>query len=245
MKKTLLILGLSTLLFSTTQAGYFDTLQPNDTATETAIEGFTGTEFISGESRNTVAGMNNILKSLKYLKNNTGGKFIDGTTPADAVFTGGNVGIGTNNPSTKLEVYDGSNTTSVGLRVHTANNGIPAISLDNESTSFSIMNNANKFLITNTTSSYPGGAEFTISTNGNIGIGTASPTVKLEVTGEIKISTESSTCDVDHIGTMKYEPLATIIGGDFLGCVQTVGADTSGDATDDVFVWKSITGVVQ
>jgi hypothetical protein len=32
------------------------------------------------------------------------GKFVDGATPIDAVFTTGNVGIGTNSPSNKLEV---------------------------------------------------------------------------------------------------------------------------------------------
>jgi hypothetical protein len=47
--------------------------------------------------------------------NSGGGKFTDGTNPSDAVYTAGNVGVGTSSPSAKLEVQGGSIKATDGL----------------------------------------------------------------------------------------------------------------------------------
>ncbi|MCA9459085.1 MAG: hypothetical protein KC550_00890 [Nanoarchaeota archaeon] len=50
-----------------------------------------------------------------------GGKFVDGINSSQAVYTDGNVGIGTNNPTHKLEVVGGPIKASGGLIIEVRN----------------------------------------------------------------------------------------------------------------------------
>jgi hypothetical protein len=57
---------------------------------------------------------------------------------------------------------------------------------------------------TNFASSNFSGTNFWIGNNGNVGIGTMSPVATLDVNGEVKLSSNSQTCDSNHGGTMRY-----------------------------------------
>jgi hypothetical protein len=109
--------------------------------------------------------------------------------PTDAVFVdnSGNVGIGTTSPTTKLTIGDGSgtatmnfvgkdNTVDIGVRIEQKNSLKWLIGMNNavQDSSFSILQ---------------GGASdrLVIDTNGNVGIGTTSPSAKLEVRGNLSL----------------------------------------------------------
>ncbi len=63
-----------------------------------------GTGWISDGS---VISAQKVKDNFQYLYDRAGGKFVDGSNPNDAVYTAGNVGIGTTNPAGKLDVYGG------------------------------------------------------------------------------------------------------------------------------------------
>jgi hypothetical protein len=100
----------------------------------------------------------------------------------------GNVGIGTTSPTAKLHIYgDGS---IRGLRINaTATNQYSEIQLAADSREFrlgvpgSTASAANKFYIYDATA---GDFRFILSTDGNIGIGTTTPSYKLDVAGTIR-----------------------------------------------------------
>jgi hypothetical protein len=97
------------------------------------------------------------------------------------IMNSGNVGIGTNNPGTVLEVVaqnNGIRHTYNSCSIETWNNGS-----DGWLQTFS--NNALKFGVNN------GSASMTVNTNGNIGIGTDTPPsgTKLQVVGNVGIGT--------------------------------------------------------
>ena len=87
------------------------------------------------------------------------GKFVDGDTSTDAVFTTGNVGIGTTSPSTKLDV-DGSVTASSFIGDGSQLTGIEGKFVDGTSVTDAVF------------------------TTGNVGIGTTDPKVTFEIAGD-------------------------------------------------------------
>jgi hypothetical protein len=102
----------------------------------------------------------------------TGGSFV-GTSlnVGGSGIVGGNLGVGTAVPAHKAELIDASNT---GLRVQTNATGGTVASFGGNG-AFQI--------------EAPGivGGRFTVSENGNIGVGTASPAAKLDVAGSVRI----------------------------------------------------------
>ena len=126
---------------------------------------------------------------------------LGGSINAMFISNTGRVGIGTTGPNFSLDVNgDGRFQTNLTIGVTNNNNG--ARTVFNGSTSgrsFQIANNWNvggSFEITPSTA--VGGNTFTTpafvlnGTTGNVGIGTTSPTQKLDVTGNIKISNNNS-----------------------------------------------------
>lgn len=191
MKKSVAIFAMTTLGLQSVQAGFFD----EDFTGVADIDGLSGTEFEVSKTRvNDASALNNILKSLKYLKSNAAsGKFIDGTTAADAVFTGGNVGIGTDSPEKALHISSGDSgvtPTDANVIIEDSNNAVLKLFTPNTSGGFIgfgdpendqagligyehnedylkfVTNDSEKLRITET---------------GNVGIGTTDPTAKLDI----------------------------------------------------------------
>jgi hypothetical protein len=132
----------------------------------------------------------------------TGGKFVDGTNPNNAVYTAGNVGIGTTTPGRLLDIGGAGQGEVVGILGATRNqvniavtgNGSWGLVLGqsdatlntdyhfstsgiNLSTSIVNFNNDAMHFGTNNL------ARMTIDHNGNVGIGTLTPGSKLAVVG--------------------------------------------------------------
>ena len=131
----------------------------------------TGADFI-GTTNNT---------PLRFRTNNTLGMIIDSI---------GNIGIGTNNPSNKLEIFTGTNTLTKALYLNT---GI------NKGTAFNVSattGNESMFDLTVFRSGifeprlsvYSNGNMSLQPSGGNVGIGTANPGALLEIAGQVKIT---------------------------------------------------------
>jgi hypothetical protein len=101
-----------------------------------------------------------------------GGKFVDGTDPLDAVYTTGNVGIGTLTPSEALDVV-GNITASGNLKA----NRLDINGLDNF-----VFSDQGSYCRIQTFSGQPLALN---AAGNNVGIGTTTPATKLEVNGAI------------------------------------------------------------
>jgi hypothetical protein len=120
----------------------------------------------------------NVVSNIPYIQGSgTGTGYNMALNPYN-----GNVGIGTNNPGAKLEVFNGNiNIKSGGPQVELiSQDGKDGWTLNaNVSDTF----RSGRFrIISKDNNSYPSGAEkFTILRNGNVGIGTSSPSMRLTV----------------------------------------------------------------
>ena len=131
-----------------------------------------------------------------------------------SILQNGNVGIGTNNPTTSLDVKG-----SIQSFPNTPNNS--GFAIVTSGTQIAVAGNTGWFLRgNNPTSTYNGNLGgslayehwngeslnqvMAITSAGAIGIGTTAPITKLEVSGGLKISMESATCAVSYAGTLRY-----------------------------------------
>jgi hypothetical protein len=160
--------------------------------------------------------------SFSFLGGNTSGMYLAGTnklgfstagTFAAVIDASGNVGIGTASPAYKLDVQGGravvspaSEAFAVGLRYNASTDGVWLGSPS-----------ANALQI----SSFSGTPYLNITSSGNVGIGTASPSSKLAVTsaindgisvtdGTVRTVMYSSTAGIASIGTTTNHPLALL-----------------------------------
>ncbi len=118
-----------------------------------------------------------------------GGKFVDGTNIADAVYIDGNVGIGTTSPTAKLDV-----------------NG--NISFSGDLYKNGSLFKGGKFVDGTSTAD-------AVYTDGKVGIGTTSPTAKLDVSGDIKgqyIFSDNPSSDWSASAFFQYSDGRTFIG---------------------------------
>ncbi|MEK6577886.1 MAG: hypothetical protein AABZ55_01550, partial [Bdellovibrionota bacterium] len=111
----------------------------------------------------------------------------------------GNVGIGTTSPAKKLHIQSvGGN----GILIETTGaNTQPTLQLANPGTWWEVSNDGtdgNKFKITDATGP---STRLTIDSSGNVGVGTTSPTAKLDVAGNIS-ATSNDSITIDAINSL-------------------------------------------
>jgi hypothetical protein len=125
------------------------------------------------------------------------------------IVQGGNVGIGTDNPNTKLNLYDSASGPIINLQGRTTNyRGIKIADTGNDEKWFAGANDSNNYVIRKA------GATDALTVgfaSGNVGIGKAAPGEKLEVDGSVYVNKEGSGFIVDagvggnkRVGLMKY-----------------------------------------
>ena len=92
----------------------------------------------------------------------------------------GLIGIGTDDPATKLHVYQTAGNTNLRIE-STAANSQPQISFKNDARRYNLgMISTDKFVLEDETG---GGTRLTVDTVGNVGIGTNAPATKLDIWG--------------------------------------------------------------
>jgi hypothetical protein len=172
--------------------------------------------------------------------------FSPSTTEKMRITSSGNVGIATTNPASKLQVNTGTDINAqIGLDSFgsfklgdISNNysgrgiyydGTPSSEdLDVFTSTFNIAGNSGEG-IKNVSSgdvqlSSPFGVVLTINgTTSNVGIGTASPSSKLQVDGAVQVADDTDTASADKVGALRYRTSGNNSYVDM--CMQT-GAST-------------------
>ena len=164
---------------------------------------------------------------------NTASSFLLSRMNGSIQYTGGNVGIGTSNPTSKLFVNDSVNT-EMGIKIRNSNSGSDAYSilrLGNDAEDAVIFLNSSTrtddggshtLTIRNDTGNLclqAKGANNTLwlSTTGNIGIGTTSPSARLEVIGTMVTNHSSGIQQASHTGPVIVDKAYTLTSGAYSG----------------------------
>lgn len=123
----------------------------------------------------------NSTNALEFWTNNTANRML--------IDINGNVGIGTNTPSSRLHLHEGSGT-QVTLRLTHASTASLGLWLSSDNTQSYLINYENTPLKFATN----GADRMTIAAAGNVGIGTTSPTFKLDIlsTGGTRVRVQES-----------------------------------------------------
>ncbi|MBY0316653.1 MAG: hypothetical protein K2Q26_14105 [Bdellovibrionales bacterium] len=131
----------------------------------------------------------------------TDGIWTRSTNINDIFYSTGRVGIGTSQPLSPLHVLNGISTSTA------AGSPMNILQIFNEAPDTGVLNYGH------TTGGTPGGkidirsenvTRMTILNSGDVGIGSQNPTVKLDVSGEIKVSSSGMTCTTDKEGAVRY-----------------------------------------
>lgn len=164
---------------------------------------------------------------------NTASSFLLSRMNGSIQYTGGNVGIGTSAPTSKLFINDSVNT-EMGVKIRNTNSGSSAYSvlrLGNDT--------ADAVIYLNSSSRTTDGGQHTLtirndtgnlrlqakgsnnllwlSTTGNIGIGTTSPTANFEVMGTMVTNHSSGIQQTGHLGPVIVDKSYTLTSGTFSG----------------------------
>ncbi|PCI94373.1 MAG: hypothetical protein COB15_14360 [Flavobacteriales bacterium] len=138
--------------------------------------------------------------------NNWSGYFAQGD-----VYIADNVGIGTTTPTNKLELY---NSSSAGLlKLRSGVNSTQITMDDSGSDDVYLTSSLGVFDI------WTGGnnRRMTVLTNGNIGIGTTTPSSKLEVSGNVEISSTANSYMIANENMLRSDGSTSIYVGPTLG----------------------------
>jgi len=175
---------------------------------------------------------------------------ITGNVDRLVILGNGNVGIGTTSPGAKLQV---SSTGNTAVRISTDGDAgdIPMLQLYRSGSSYGQMHyeasgggssglhltdfrdDTNSHIIFNTRGA---NERMRIEGDGNVGIGTTSPSSKLQVAGGIQMADDTDTASAAKVGTMRYRT-----GTEY---IDVTGTDlvTNGDFATDTN-WTKGTGV--
>ena len=146
------------------------------------------------------------------------------TSGSDIYYNDGNVGIGTASPTYPLDISSQN-----GIRIGSGGGSIHPI-LQRDSTSGGLIIDSDVAIAGSsdvlTVRTNGGSALFVVEGSGEIGIGTASPGAKLEVSGNIKLSGDSPTYKITNLATpTEASDVATkgyvdsISGGGYTDCL--------------------------
>ena len=163
----------------------------------------------------TLAGSAGAREGRIKLIDNSGNTNVQIHSDTTSYFNGGNVGIGTTSPSSKLQVSTTTNVITPLLTLHnnTATNGSAAgASIDfvasSDATAIGariistrVANGAHMDLRFHTQRDQ---FAMIIDTSRNVGIGTTSPSSKLQVAGGVQMADDTDTASADKVGTQRY-----------------------------------------
>ena len=141
------------------------------------------------------------------------------------ILSGGNIGIGNTGPNGALAFDDDVRTRKIVLWDGAANNDYQFYGLGIESSTFlhSIYDVADRYLWTAGVNSGARNEIMVLQGNGNLGIGTTSPTTKVNIL--IGAGGTNGTTGLKIGGTSNYDSLELGIEGDYNGQIRTYGND--------------------
>ncbi len=134
-----------------------------------------GYEFADNTGVQWAIGYDKGGSGLQFFKEGSGNRFY--------ITNGGNVGINTITPGYKLQIVNPSNGYAFGINGGASNTTFLASYLGDGGASFGTRSNHNLAFFTNDVD------KFFINTNGNIGIGTGTPSYKLDIIGNARLTT--------------------------------------------------------
>ena len=144
---------------------------------------------------------------------------LDGSTTHAYFSNPGNVGIGTTSPNAKLNVKSAGSTSDQITLTHSGNT-VNIVAIGQESSHGSLILRANSG-VSKVRLSAAGNSSYILDSN--VGIGTTSPSAKLQVDGGVQMADDTDAASASKVGTLRYRTSGNNSYVDM--CMQT-GAST-------------------